>query len=139
MNKQLIVAMLLCLPSALYAEIYSCTSTGGVLADVDGNAISDLPMVKPITFIVDTEKGIRTDSPFVDRADRGGGYFGTCQNSVWEMDDETTYKAHFCHSNLEVPMVTVTTIYLQTMTSGMGFSAAFLGLGPNLKGKCIEI
>ncbi len=53
--------------------------------------------------------------------------------------EQTTCKAHFCHSNLEVPMVIVATTYIHTLTSGMGFSAALLGLGPFLRGKCIEI
>lgn len=131
--------LMFCFPIALHAEIYSCTSTGGVMTDADGNALEGLPSPRPVTFIVDTEKGIRTDALSVDRADSDGDYFGTCQNSNWKMDDGTAYKAHFCYSNLEVPMINVTTIYIQTKTEGFRFNAAFLGIGPSYRGKCLEI
>ena len=140
MNKLLTTVMLIFLPIASFADIYSCTNQKGSWIDPDDGTVSpalyDLAL-PPTTFIVDTERGIRRG--LVEE-----GYSGSCQSRRHAAGGQLFVNI-YCNSDLGKLNEIVTSLIIQTRDDGvLRFHAAFLG-GANGEllrfhaGLCVEI
>ena len=113
---------MLCLPIASFADIYLCTSQGGVFIDPDdGTALRGMPDLQGANFIVDTERGIRRG--WVEE-----GYFGSCKSRRDTASGEPRLNV-FCNSDLDETQYRVASLFIATSRDVLRFHAAYLGGG----------
>ena len=129
MNKLLTTIIMFCLPVASYAEIFSCSSNQGFTDSGQRNQGG--------TFIVDTERGMRTR-----RAMDEEGYFGSCQvhhvpSSTSRGEPVTQY---FCTADNDSEKHQMATMWIIKYVNETTFTAAFLGAFEAIYGgNCEEI